>query len=121
MLTPRLVRFLLVGLLNTAVGYGLFALFTWSGFNYPIAIALATAGGVLFNFQSIGRLVFDGAHWSKLGRFIAAYAVIYAANVGGIKLLLGTGINVYLANAVLIVPLALFSYFLQRTFVFKAP
>ena len=120
-LSPRFLRFLLVGLLNTAVGYGLFAFLTWLGLLYPLAIGLATLGGVVFNFQSIGRLVFNRSHWSRLGRFAAVYCVLYGLNVAGVALLLKADLNVYVANALLIIPLALIAYLLQQKFVFTAP
>ncbi|WP_376850513.1 GtrA family protein [Caenimonas terrae] len=115
------MRFLLVGGLNTLVGYGLFALFTWTGLSYPLAIALATVLGVAFNFQSTGRLVFGGAPLGRLGRFVGAYVVTYLLNVAAVAGLLALGLNVYLANAAVIVPLAIVTYFLQRTFVFLPP
>ena len=121
MLTPQFLRFLLVGLLNTAFGYGLFALLTWLGLAWPAAIGLATLGGIAFNFQSIGRFVFDGAPWSRMGRFTAVYALLYGLNVGAVALLLKLSINVYLANALVLGPLALAGYLLQRKFVFKLP
>jgi putative flippase GtrA len=117
-LNSQLFRFLLVGGLNTVVGYGLFAGFTWAGLPYPAAIALATVLGVAFNFQSTGRLVFGGAPLSQLGRFAAVYVVVYLLNVGSVALLLRAGLNVYLANALVILPLALVAFVLQRRFVF---
>ena len=121
MLKQQFLRFLLVGLLNTVVGYSLFAVFIWLGLAYPLAIGLATLGGITFNFQSIGRLVFSGAPWSRLNRFAGAYVVVYVLNVAGVALLLGFGLNVYAANALVILPLALVAYFLQQKFVFTAP
>lgn len=118
--SSQLVRFLLVGGLNTAVGYALFAVFVWAGLPYPLAIGLATVLGVAFNFQSTGRLVFGGAPLSQLGRFVAAYGVVYLLNVGAVALLLRSGLNVYLANALVILPLALVAFALQRRFVFAA-
>lgn len=117
-MSPNFLRFLVVGLLNTAFGYGLFAVLTWLGQPYPLAIGLATIGGIAFNFQSTGRLVFSGAPWSRLSRFIAVYAVIYGVNVGAVTLLLTYGMGVYVANALVILPLALLAYTLQRKFVF---
>lgn len=117
----QFLRFLLVGLLNTAFGYGLFAFLTWLGLSYPLAIGLATLGGIIFNFQSMGRLVFNGTPWSRMGLFAAAYIVLYGLNVGGIALLLTFGLNVYAANAVLIAPLAVTAYLLQRKMVFTTP
>ena len=118
--SPEL-RFLLVGGLNTAFGYAVFSLFIWLGLGHPAAIALATVIGVAFNFQSTGRLVFGGAPLSRLGRFIAVYVFTYGLNVAGVSALLRLDLNVYLANAIVVLPLAVITYMLQRKFVFPAP
>lgn len=117
-LDVKLIRFLLVGVLNTVVGYGLFAGLVWAGLPYPLAIGLATVLGVLFNFQSVGRLVFGGAPLTQLGRFVGVYVVIYLLNVGSVALLLRTGLSVYVANALVILPMAMVAFVLQRRFVF---
>jgi putative flippase GtrA len=118
---PKFLRFLFVGLLNTGFGYGLFALLSLLDMPYPVAIGLATVAGIAFNFQTTGRLVFDGVPRSRLLRFIAVYAVIYGLNVGGVALLLAAGLNLYAANAMVLLPLALIAYFMQQKFVFTTP
>lgn len=118
---PRFLRFLLVGGLNTVFGYGLFAAFTWMGMPYPAAIALATVLGVLFNYQTTGRLVFDGPGRGRLWRFIGVYVLIYLLNVAAVAVLLRAGLNVYVANAAALLPLVAASYLLQRSFVFRSP
>ncbi len=85
---------------------------------YPAAIGLATVAGVAFNFQTTGRLVFDGAPHNRLARFAAVYVVIYGLNVGGVALLLAAGINLYIANAMVLGPLAWIAYMMQKKFVF---
>ena len=120
MLNSQIQRFLLVGGLNTVVGYSLFAALVWMGLAYPLAIGLATVMSVGFNFQSTGRLVFGGAPLSHLGRFAGVYCIVYLLNVGSVALLLRAGLNVYVANAVIILPLALAAFALQRRFVFAA-
>jgi putative flippase GtrA len=117
-LNSQLLRFLLVGGLNTAVGYAIFAVLVWVGLPFPLAIGLATVLGVAFNFQSTGRLVFGGAPMSQLGRFVGVYVVVYLLNIGAVALLLDAGLNVYMANALVILPLALIAFALQRRFVF---
>lgn len=117
----QLLRFLVVGGLNTLFGYSLFALLTYVGLKYPIAIGLATVGGVLFNFQSVGRLVFDGAPRSRFWRFVGVYCVIYLLNLGGVRLLLGFNSNVYIANALTLIPLSVIAFILNRRFVFNLP
>ncbi len=121
MLSARFVRFLAVGVINTGFGYGLFALLTWLGLNYPAAIAVATMAGVMFNFQSTGRLVFGGAPRRVLARFVGAYGLIYLLNVAGVALLVRLGFNVYLANALVLLPLAVAAYMILRVFVFQTP
>lgn len=117
----QLVRFLAVGVLNTAFGYALFAVLTYAGMAYPLAIGLATIGGVLFNFQSIGRLVFSDASHSRFWRFVGVYCIVYLVNLGGVRLLLGSGLNVYAANAIMLVPLSLLAFILNRQWVFNKP
>ena len=118
---PQFLRFVLVGGLNTVFGYALFALFAWAGLPYPVAIALATVAGVLFNYQTTGRLVFSGPGRGRLWRFFAVYGVVYVLNVAAVSALLRTGLNVYAANALAIPPLVLASFLLQRSFVFREP
>jgi putative flippase GtrA len=113
------VKFLLVGVLNTAFGYGLFALLIWLGLPYPYAMGIGTIMGVLFNFQTTSRLVFTGAHWRLLARFVSVYGFIYCINLGGVALLLSWGLNVYLAGALLLLPMAGVSFATLRFFVFK--
>ena len=117
----QLLRFLVVGGLNTVFGYSLFPPFPSFAIPSPAAIGLATVGGVLFNFQSIGRLVFNGAPRSRFWRFVGVYIVIYLLNLGGVRLLLGLWPNVYIANAITLVPLSVIAFILNRRFVFNLP
>ena len=54
----KFAKFLLVGVLNTLFGYFLYGSLILIGLNYKYAVLLATIIGVLFNFQTTGRLVF---------------------------------------------------------------
>ena len=113
------MRFLLVGALNTAFGYALFAVFVLAGLHYGLAAALGTILGVLFNFQTIGRLVFESRDRSLLLRFAAVYAVTYLLNVGILRALEGTGVHVLVVQAVLVLPMAVVAFALHRRFVFR--
>lgn len=119
-LSYRYVRFLLVGFVNTVVGYGLYAFFIFIGLHYSLAAFFGTVLGILFNFQTIGRLVF-GRSDSKFVffRFVAVYAIGYFLNVGLIYVLKRAGLNDYLAGAVLVLPVATLVYLLNGRFVFK--
>lgn len=116
----RLLKFLLVGLLNTAVGYTIFLIALWTGLHYSVAIAVATVLGTLFNFKSTGAMVFRSSDNSLLIRFIIVYGVIYLLNVVGVAVLLKFGFQEWLAGLFLLLPLALVSYLLNSRYVFSS-
>jgi len=117
----RLLAFFVVGGLNTLFGYGVYALMILVGLTVPVAIAVSTVAGVLFNFKTTSRLVFGNRDNSKIVRFVAAYLVTYMLNVGLAGLLVRAGLNSYLAGAAAILPMALVSYFILSRFVFRKP
>ena len=117
-LDPRFIRFLLVGALNTAFGYTLFALFLFVGIHYAVALFLSTVTGILFNFRTTGRLVFGNRDDSRIVRFFGAYAVTYVLGVAGLRIAKAIGIDLYLAGAALTLGLAVVSFLLNRRFVF---
>lgn len=87
LLRHRVARFIAVGVLNTAFGYGVFAAAYALGAHYSLATFLSVVLGVLFNFKSFERLVFSDRQSGKFLRFLSVYAVIYAANTAGLFLL----------------------------------
>lgn len=115
---PRWFRFLIVGALNTAVGYALFALFIFAGTAHLSAVVLATACGALFNFYSIGTHVFAQSGWHILPRFLGVYAAQCLINSSALDLLEAAGTPVLLAQALLVPFLATGVYFAMRQFVF---
>ncbi|EPE4190355.1 GtrA family protein [Yersinia enterocolitica] len=119
LLKVKLVRFLLVGVMNAAFGYGCFAGFLYLGLHYSMALLLATILGVLFNFKSIGTLVFGSKKNSLIFRFVAGYTVVYGANVAGIAALTLLGATPYLAGIALIVPMALLSFVINNRYIFN--
>lgn len=116
---PRFFKFLLVGLLNTVVGYSIFLLGLWFGLHYSASIAVATVLGTLFNFKSTGSLVFQSRDNSLLYRFLGIYCLVYAVNVAGVGVLLWQGISEWLGGLILLLPLAILSFYLNSRFVFN--
>ena len=98
--------FLAVGVLNTIFGYGVFAGLIYINLHYTIAAFLATCAGVLFNFKTIGNLVFKVNNNGLIGKFITVYIVLYLINILMLKILISMGISVYISGAVMILPLA---------------
>ena len=66
MLKKQIVNFIIVGIFNTLFGYAAYALFIFFGFNYIVAVLLATILGILFNFKTIGKFVFKSSGNSSL-------------------------------------------------------
>ena len=119
LLEKRFIRFLLVGGLNTAFGYGIFALFIFIGIHYTIAAFLSSAAGITFSFFTTGRLVFNNRDNRLIFKFVSVYGLLYLFNVAGLKLGLILGYNEYISGAVLLLPSALLAYLLQKIIVFR--
>lgn len=113
----RFGRFLLVGLLNTAVGYALFALFVVMSGNSAVAAVGSTILGALFNFRSIGALVF-GDRDGVLVRFLAVYAVQCGANIALLRLAASVGVGPLVAEIFILPLMAVASFLAMRGFVF---
>jgi putative flippase GtrA len=114
----RFVRFLLVGAVNTAFGYGVFALLVTAGLHYAAAALLSTIMGILFNFISTGTLVFGKRDARLFPRFLAVYGICYAAGVIALTVADRAHVDVRLAGAALAIPQALLAYVLQKVLVF---
>ena len=116
----RFIKFLFVGGLNTAFGYGIFALFIWVGMHYSVASFFSTVLGIIFNFFTTGRLVFANSDNSLIFRFLVVYGLNWLINVTLIWLITLLGYtNMYVICMVLLLPCAVVSYVLMKLFVFK--
>ncbi len=117
-LNMQFVRFLAVGILNAAFGYSCFWLLWKAGLDYKLALLCANIAGVLFNFKSTGRLVFNSVDNRRIVRFLIVYAIVYGVNVLMVKAMISTGFKVSLAAALAVPPLAVLGFVLNRAFVF---
>src|SRR5262245_5852423 len=98
------IRFLLVGGLNTAFSYAVYAFFLYVGVPYALANLLAILVGIAFSFRTQGTLVFRNPDLRLIGRFVACWLLIWGLNVGLIALLLRGGLDAYVAGALASVP-----------------
>jgi putative flippase GtrA len=115
----KLFKFLAVGMLNTIFGYAVFAMLISMGLHYTIAVFIGTIIGVLFNFKTTGKLVF-GSHDNRLvWKFFGVYGIVYLLNIAGLYFLKKMSVDIYIAGAILILPMALVSFGLNKRFVFK--
>lgn len=113
------IKFILVGMLNTIFGYGVYALLLFLGAHYSLASLAGTVLGVLFNFKTTGGLVFRVNDNRLIFKFFGVYGATYFMNIIGLKLLAALHLNYYFAGALLLLPTAVVAFLLNRFFVFN--
>ena len=118
-ITAGFIRFVLVAMLNTLFGYGVYTLLVYCGMHFSLATLISTILGVLFNFKTYGILVFKNSSNKLIFRFVLVYCVVYLCNIGGIALLKTLGMSSYLAGAVMLVPVGLLGFILNKIFVYS--
>ena len=115
----KFILFLCVGLLNTLFGYSIFAFFLWIGLHFTISALISTIAGILFNFTTFGRIVFKNNSYSNLPKFVFIYALNYFLGVGVLYYCDQLDYNLYLVQAILLMPTAVLRYLLMKYFVYK--
>lgn len=113
------IRFVLVGTLNTAFSYLIYAGLLFAGFDYKIANLLTLTLGVLFSFKTQGHLVFNNPDNRLLGRFVLSWAFIYLCVTAVIGKIIDFGFDAYWAGAIALPFSVVLSYLTQRYFVFR--
>ncbi|WP_161957104.1 GtrA family protein [Aestuariivirga litoralis] len=114
----RILRFLLVGGLNTVFGFAVYGLGLALGLAPEIALAVAFVVGVAFNFLTTGRIVFRQSRLGLLPRFIAVYCAVYVMNALALRGLIEAGLSPLVAQLILQPLSAALTYLLFRHFVF---
>ena len=118
LLKLQFVRYVLVGIVNTAFSYGAYATLLLVGLDYRVANLLALVLGIAFSFTTQGNVVFRNATRVTLIKFIVAWMLIYIFNISVIALLMHASMSAYLAGAIAAVPVTLVSYIILKFVVF---
>ena len=95
-------RFVLAGLVNTAVGYSIYAAAIAAGLAPQVALALQFGLGVLWNYAVHARLVFAVRGWGQFPAYVGAYLLVWAGNAIALRALLGRGVEPLAAQALLL-------------------
>lgn len=123
MIDGRLVRFLLVGVANTALGLSViyFSMYVL-GLGVLPANALGYGCGIVLSFVLNRNWTFShaGSQWPALIRFLAVTAVAYGANVLAVLLARRLGLNGYLAQLCGTPVYTAVGYLGSRYFAFRA-
>ncbi len=115
----QFVKFILVGIINTIFGYGLWAILISVGIHYALAVILSTIIAVLFNFKTTGCIVFKNNNNKLLWKFFQMYIVTTFLSILVLKCAKMLNINLYLAGFFLTGIIAIITFIVQKYYVFR--
>jgi len=111
-------RYYKIGIINTLVGYGLFAGFVSLGLNQYAAQIVGHLIGMAFNYITYSRHVFSDAGPAKL-RFVIAYGINYLLGLAMLAIASLFVHSPYAAGIISIICVSLINFFLLRHLVFR--
>ncbi|QFT71172.1 GtrA-like protein (plasmid) [Labrenzia sp. THAF35] len=112
LMTSRVVRFLGAGIINTAFGYGVFAILVLAGVHPQVALVAQFGLGVIWNYSIHARFVFGVSGFGRLPLYGLAYVAAYAFNALLLAALTGAGIPALGAQLLSLPPVVALSYIL---------
>ncbi len=114
------LRFLAIGALNTAFGYGVFVALSLTLDGNAAAVVLSTIAGVLFNYVSYGQGMFGGRRsWASFGAHAVYYTIVCIANIVALERLVSSGLSPQ-AGQLLIVPvIAAVTYAVNKLVIYR--
>lgn len=119
-LDSKFIRFIFVGIINTLFGYGVYFLLIKFGLHFSLAVLISTLLGIIFNFKTIGKFVFKDSSNSPIVKFTLLYGLLYILNVLGIKFLHEIGFSFEWSGLIMVPPMAILSFILNKSLVFKS-
>jgi len=122
LLKDQRIRFLIVGIINTAVGYGCFAVGIFVGLHYFIAHIIATVIGVTCSYFLNKYFTFKQYEksWHEVVRFISVYCVSFVLGSVILYCLIDLlKIRPYIAGGVKLILTIILSWFGHKYFSFR--
>ena len=118
-MSPRFVRFLVVGGLNTLFGLAVYSLVALSDLSTWMVLGVSNVVAITFNFFTTGSLVFRDLSVARVPRFLICYGVIFMINLKLIQWLSPVCGGRIWAMTIIVLPMAILTYFMQSWFVFE--
>lgn len=115
----ELVLFGLVGLANTAFGYGLYAFCLYLGWPYQVATALSMLGSICVGFLGQGRLVFGNFESRRIVRYVVMWVGLLLLFNLIVKGTIYAGYSAYLGGLVALPIIIPVSFLAQKFYVFR--
>lgn len=119
MLNTQFLKFIAVGVLNTAFSYTVYATLIFFHTPYIAAGIIQAILGVLFSFKTIGVFVFNNPSNRLIFRFCLVYVFLATFYIIGLRLAHMVYSNGYVDGAIVLIPYVVLSFFVNKVFVFK--
>lgn len=119
MIKNQILKFIVIGMLNTLFYYLLYSLFIFLNFSYQVSVLFATLIGVLFSFKTFGKFVFNNQDKTLIYRFVSVYIALYFLNISFIFIFDQYIDNYYISGFIATILCAVFSFILNKRFVFS--
>jgi putative flippase GtrA len=116
--SSRFLRFIVAGAVNTLFGYAVYGAGILLGAPVWMALLAGTVAGTVFNFFTTGGYAFRQLALRRYPSFVACYLLVYAGNLVLLGWLSAWIADKLVAQAMLVVPMALVSYVLMARVVF---
>jgi putative flippase GtrA len=116
----RILRFLVAGGVNTLFGFAVYSASIAAGASIAFALLIGMLAGTVFNFFTTGGYAFRQLSLRRWPRFVACYLFLYGLNLVLAQWLSPILGGPVLAQAALLVPLAILSYLMMAKLVFTA-
>ena len=115
----RIARYCVVGIINTAFSYGVFAILAAISDHYDLNLMVSTILGILFAFGNSRKYVFRSQRSGRFFHYLLGYGFAFLVNLLILNGLLATGFNALAAQAVSMPIVIVVSYFINATIVFS--
>lgn len=115
----QIIRYAIVGCINTAIYYTFFALFVYLGFHYPIATLLGFGISIFSGFIMHSIFVFNNKQKARIIVFTLVNVAGYFFNVLIQMFLHMIDGNIYIDGAMAAVITAVFLYILNKYITFR--
>jgi putative flippase GtrA len=116
----QIVRFVVIGIINTVFYFILYILFIFFKLDYKLAVLFATILGIVFSFKTLGSFVFKNKDNSLFIHFLLLYSVLYFVNITLINFFNDFVHDYYIAGFFATMINAVLSFILNKFLVFKS-
>ena len=116
----QIIKFIVIGIINTAFYFILYSIFIFFKLDYKLAVLFATLLGIVFSFKTLGSFVFKNKDNTLFIKFIFLYGILYFVNIALIDFFNAFVNDYYIAGFLATMINAVLSFVLNKFFVFKS-